>query len=282
MPLLKLNFILLLGAASAFASEPITRARYLMGTICEIHADGPEAAVTQAFEEIARIEKILSTWIPESEVSRLNRERSLPSASPELLEILNLSLQISKASAGAFDVTIKPLLDAWGIQGKGRTPTQGEIQKALSRTGWKHLRIQGRSVAFEKPGMALDFGAIGKGYALDKAALILKSHGIKEAMLNFGGQILVLGKRRVKVNDSDLDLKDQSVSVSSQEQRLHILDPRTGVPVLRQGAMAVISKNAAQADALSTAAFVLGKDKGAPLLKRFESSGIYSAKGEKQ
>jgi thiamine biosynthesis lipoprotein len=266
-PILKafLIFSSLAGPLTSAQAAPITRVQYLMGTICEISVAGLKEkalneAITAGFEEIARLESILSTYDSESEVSMLNLSGA-PASTPsstDLFSLLRQSIEISKKTGGAFDVT-------------------------LVENGYQHIALNDlrRTIQFKKEGLTLDFGGIGKGYALDKAVEVLKKRGVKSARLNFSGNILCFSGNQTHelvvladphdTNKTVLTLRinNASVSTSSQlEKRNHIVDPRLGKPAEFQGSVTVVSPTATEADALSTALLVLGPQKGLDLLTR--------------
>ena len=208
---------------AALAIVPnVERARYLMGTTCEIALSGPEAEsqIEAAFAEAKRIELMLSTWIDDSELIRVNRGAQ---PSPELKALLDQALEWSQKTNGAFD-------PRWN--GKG-----------------------------------FEAGAFGKGYALDRMLALTRG----DAMINFGGQIIVRGAHEVTIaSPTDrrkpiftLTLTNASLSTSSQsEQPGHIIDPRTHQSVSGRGSVSVIANDALTADILSTALFVMGEDEG--------------------
>ena len=246
-----------------------TRARYLMGTVCEITAHGPgaEAGLEATFSEIERIESILSTYRDRSELSRLNREASPRPlrVSRTLWDALSRAVRLSRASSGAFDPTFA-------------SPPRS---RGFDRI---HMHPRTRSVRLD-PGTIVRLDAFAKGYALDRAAALLRAKGVDSALLNFGGQILALGSppkasawpvdlappdcpprgdprispARCGRPSLKLFLKDASISTSgSSEQGDHIVDPATGGRVRRKSSLAVVSPSAADADAWSTALFVRG------------------------
>lgn len=291
--------LLILGAMPALSAE-VARIQYLMGTLCEIRALGKDKgkvnqAVNRAFEDMTKLEVILSTYRLESEASRLNRA-SVGSSQPtsiDLMAILRLSQLYAQQTGGSFDVTVGPLLKVWGIQKEGRIPNDQEITSTLGSVGFRYLELneEHQTVRLLKPGMALDFGGIGKGHALDRAGEILKTSGVDCALLNFGGNILAIGtppsKKTwiVEISDpanpsaslADLEIANASVSTSSQIERLknakgkrvgHIVDPRSGKPVEFEGSVTVVAPTAAQADALSTALLVMGTDLGLAFIEK--------------
>jgi thiamine biosynthesis lipoprotein len=268
-----------------------------MGTFVEVVSPDKEAPKI-VFAEIRRIENLLSSYKPESEVSRLNAAGELK-VSPETFWIIKRSCEFSRASAGAFDITVAPLVDLWGFSNKNfRIPQEEEIKKVLLRVGWEKIVLQEKDnvVKFSLPGMKIDLGAIAKGYALDCAARKLKARGIKNCLINAGGQVYALGDKsgvpwRIGIRDprkkeirETLKLKNRSASTSGDYEQFfikdggryaHIIDPKTGRPA-RSGiiSVTVIAPEATSADALSTAMFVLGKEKAQALAKRFSQTEI--------
>jgi thiamine biosynthesis lipoprotein len=273
----------------------------MMGTFVEVVSADKQAAPL-VFAEIKRIEALLSKYDPQSEISRLNKEGKLK-ASPQTWYILEKSWEFWVASDGAFDVTVGPLVDLWGFTDKQyRVPKDEEIKTALRRVGMDKISFDERNnvVKFNVPGMEIDLGAIAKGYATDCAAKKLKEAGIKSCLINAGGQIYALGDKfgqpwtiairdpRAKSTLSTLELKDQAVSTSGDYEQYffkgdrrysHIFNPKTGYPQ-ESGiiSVTVIAPDGLTADALSTAIFVLGKDQGQELVKRFPgaSAQIFS------
>ena len=204
------------------------RARYQMGTVCEITADKPEQ-IEAAFAEAARIERMLSTWTEESELSRVNRGEIEPSL--ELRTLLDRTVRWTERTNRAFDARIRHLI----------------VTKDSGRAA----------------GGGFEEGAFGKGYALDRMLPLIAG----DALINFGGQILVRGAHGVSVadpNDRDrpvltFTLADASLSTSAGG---HILDPRTGASLPGRGSVSVIAGDALSADILSTALYVMGHDEG--------------------
>ena len=283
------------------AGEPqlFTRAQYLMGTLCELRVYAPDRAqadraMSRAFAEVARLEAIFSTFQPNSDVSRLNRAAAgeAVAVSPELIELLAKSREVSAAARGAFDVTVGPLIGLWRHAAETDTlPSPEALAAAGERVGMRHLAVAGETVCRLREGVEVNFGAIGKGYALDRAAGVLRAEGVSGALLNFGGQVLVAGLPpdqpywTVEVRDphdpwnparrlTELRLAAGSIATSADYARgmtvagrpySHILDPRTGAPAAGLRSVTVIAPTATEADALSTALFVLGPQEGQEL-----------------
>ncbi len=271
-----------------------------MGTTVEIHLyastrERAAALFEAAFQEIERVEQALSTYRPTSEMSRINANaaRGPVVTDPEVLTLLDEALDYSLRTDGAFDITVGALVNAWGFfRGHGRYPTADELSRALARVGWRNVILDraARTVQFRKPGIALDLGGIGKGFALDRAALILRRHGVTAALLGAGqSSYFAIGAPpdtdgwRVVVPDPDdprrslstVWLRDRSLSTSGNAQKSfefdgkrysHIIDPRTGEPVTGMTQVTVIARTALESDALATALFVLGADRATAVL----------------
>ena len=267
--------------------------RIMMGTIIEVTSPHKEAAGV-VFDELERLERLLSKYKPESEVSQLNKLGKLK-VSPETFYILKKSKEIWQLSSGAFDVTVAPLVDLWGFTNKNFTvPADEKIKNILNLIGSDKILLQNNEnvVVFKFPGMKIDLGAIAKGYAVDCAVKKLKEKGIDSCLINAGGQVYCLGKKfglpwkvaikgaRGKGLAGFLELTDRSVATSGDYEQYfikdnkryaHILNPETGYPA-DSGIMAVtvIAPDGLTSDALATAIFVLGKDKGEKLANKFK------------
>jgi thiamine biosynthesis lipoprotein len=272
-----------------------------MGTTVQIYLYAPTrdraaALLEAAYEEIERVEAALSTYRPTSEISRLNttaaREQVI--TDPEVLDLIYQALGYSRLTGGAFDVTVGPLVKAWGFfRNVGHYPSPAELSEARARVGWEHVALDAgdRSIRFQIPGLELDLGGIGKGFALDCAARTLRRHGVKRALLGAGQSSYVAigappGARGwlITVPSPDdparpmstVPLRDQSLSTSGSNQQYfeldgrrygHIIDPRTGQPVTGMIQVTVTAPTATDSDALSTALFVLGPERAAALIE---------------
>jgi len=263
-----------------------------MGTFVEVSSYDAKAAGI-VFARIKRVESLLSKYDPASEISRLNREGKAK-VSCETFFIINKARDFWILSKGAFDVTVGPLLDIWGFTDKKyHVPEEAEIKKALGRVGFDKVLLNPaeNTVEFKVPGMKIDLGGIAKGYALDCAVEKLRQAGIRDCLINAGGQIYCLGDNsgslwKIAVKDPRknnfdqyLRLKDCSVATSGDYEQYftidnrrfsHIFDPRTGRPVMTGiRSVTVVARDGLTADALSTAVFVLGKEKGKALISTF-------------
>lgn len=272
------------------SSGPRVRSRLLMGTTLEIAALGPEvasldAAINGTFEEVARIESLLSTYLPESEISRLNRNgaREAVALSPEVYELLLRCRAMTHESEGVFDVTAEPLIRLWSeAESSQRLPSADAIATARERVGIHHVEfLDNHRVRFTREGVNINLGAIGKGYAMDRAEARLRALGVHQALLNFGGQILAMdppdgqsgwtvGIRRPSGGNSLLGsvvLANQALATSADDQRgmriggrvySHIIDARTGYPADALACATVLARSGEEADAWSTALFGIG------------------------
>jgi FAD:protein FMN transferase len=284
-------------AASPAQGAPTRRCQLLMGTTLTITLDAPgdarsDACLQAAFDEVRRLDGLLSDWDPASELNGLNRS-SDAAVGPELEEVLGLSLEIAAQSEGAFDPSVGPLVLLWReARTKLALPEPAACAQARERVGWKAVELDhaAHRARLAKPGMALDLGGIGKGFALERAAAILRAQGYPRALLDFGGQLLALdappGKSGwpVRVRDPrdpehtlfELTLHAASLSTTSDDQQgwvlggqrySHVFDPRRGAPVEGRACACVLAPEAARADAWSTALYVLGSP-GLPLAER--------------
>jgi thiamine biosynthesis lipoprotein len=269
----------------------------LMGTYVEVISPDSRAPAI-VFSEIRRIEGMLSKYRAESEVSQLNKNGQVK-ASPEMFYILEKSVGFWELSGGAFDVTVGPLMDLWGFTKKEfRQPSDGDIQQVLKIIGSNKIILnkQDYVVKFMLPGMRIDLGAIGKGFAVDCAVRKLKDAGITSCLINAGGQIFGLGDKfgrpwKVAIRSPRgegiigyLEIKDQAVSTSGDYEQYfekdkrrfsHIMNPHTGYPEESKIISAtVIAGDGLTADALSTSIVVLGKDKGLALGKKLPGVSI--------
>lgn len=271
----------------------------VMGTVVEItvaHRSEPlaRAAIKEAIGELQRIDELMSLSKPGSLVSRINREGSTKQVvvPPELFRLLGDAIAISKASGGAFDVTVRPLVELWGFERGGSVPPSDLLTSKLTAVGYRSLILGEKvlSVGFAKPGMGLDLGAIAKGWAVDRAIEKLEARGIRNAIIDAGGDLRILGGRpgkqfwRIGVQHprepgallATFELRDTAIVTSGDYERFfladgvryhHILDPETGEPARGCQSVTVLAATASEADACATAAFVLGPVRGLAFLR---------------
>ncbi|MEP7027423.1 MAG: FAD:protein FMN transferase [Candidatus Eisenbacteria bacterium] len=273
----------------------VERERVLMGTRCSIVLQGGdqaalETAATAAFETIARLEDVASNWRDDSELSRFARASGAGGAvvvSPDLFDVLARATAWSRRSGGAFDATVEPLTRAYDLRGVGRLPSEAKRAAAarLVRGAEVALDAEARTVTLPARGMAFDLGGIAKGWALDRAVETLRTRGVTRALLNFGGQVYALGAPvgadgwAVEIASPldraqgvvSLQLRDRSLATSAASEHAlpagggsinHILDPRSGRPAEAWGSASAIAATATDADAASTALYVMGAGRG--------------------
>ena len=287
----------------------LERRAYFMGTTLSIRvaaADRAEAtdAIELAFDEVARWEDRLSTWRPDTELSRLNA--ASPGApvtlSPGVTDALLEARRWSIHTEGAFDPAIGALIDAWDLRGHGAAivPSSSSVDSALAASGMRHFRVDSVVGAVTRlhPDAWLDAGAFGKGLALRAARQVIEEKGIAGAVLDFGGQILVLGSapfaepwvitvahpehRQAAVLTLRLQSGQSAATTSISERRVelagqtvgHVLDPRTGRPVAGWGSVTVVADDPLTADVLSTALFVMGPEGALRWADRYQNIGV--------
>ena len=281
---------------SCGSRKPFRETMFLMGTLVEVVAYPDTAPVREsvgrAFERMSHIETLAG---PHSETSPLAPLRKGGSVTlPEdLREVMSVALGTARRSSGAFDPTMGKVIDLWGFEGEDhRIPPSSELKTALETVGYSRIEMDSNGVVSSTGPAWLNLGGVAKGYAVDAAVNIMKKEGVKGGIVNAGGDLRVFGKRpgrkvwRVGIQDPDnpqgmagvLDLAGGSVATSGDYERYftvdgiryhHILDPKTGRPA-RSGlrSTTVITSDCVLADALATAAFVLGPAKGLDLLER--------------
>lgn len=297
---LPIVLLLLLLGALIYIRQPktdpqLSRTALVMDTLVEIRAYGDDQsvldkAISAAFDEMTRLEQLLSSHIPESEISRLSSSWKPLSLSHETIELLKLGQQIAEQSHGAFDMGLGALIKLWDIQGDSpRIPTEQELLRALKGIGPQTLTIDGLEVKKQDSQIQIDLGGIAKGYVVDRSVDILRQYGITSAAVNAGGDIRLLGDkqgqpwqigiqhpRKAEEILVTLPLKNCAVVTSGDYERFferdgvryhHIFDPASGKPARLCQSVTVIAAEAARADALATAAFVLGPQAGIKLLE---------------
>jgi thiamine biosynthesis lipoprotein len=270
---------------------------YALDTICSQQATGGDAraAVSEVAAMLARITNEMSM----NEGSDLFAVNSAAprgaQVSKETASLLQTALSLASLTDGAFDPTIGAVSSLWDISGDPRVPAADELAAAVKRVGYTGIAIDGTTVTLAQPGMMLDLGGIGKGYAADLAAAIYQKHGVKSALLNLGGNILVYGAKsdgsdfRIGLRDpygsendyfAVISAHDTSVVTSGVYERFfvsggiayhHLFDPETGYPVNNGlAAVTVVCQSSTKADALSTALFVMGLKDGLKLAETLE------------
>jgi len=281
--------LLLPGMARA---DWISREEAIMGTRCsvELWSDDPargEAAISSVFDDMRRIDRLMSTWKDDTEMSLVNREagRHPVKISEELFRLLQESVRYSELTHGAFDITYASVGYLYDFK-KGVHPDQKAIEAALPGINWRHMVLDENNftVFFQRPGMRIDLGGIAKGYSVDRGIEILQKQGITRAMVNAGGDTRIIGDRFgrpwvVGIRDPDhegrmflrIPLTDTAFSTSGDYERYfdedgkrfhHIIDPKTGDSARKCRSVTVISGTALRTDALTKSVFIMGPEEG--------------------
>lgn len=274
--------------------------KYTMGTVFEIAAydvsnkHGSEA-IEKALQEVARIDDLLSNYKRDSALSELNRSAHFHAQKvpPELYRVINEAVQFSGLTEGEFDISVGPWVDLWkGALSGGAVPSTEQQEQVRNCVGYEKIELTAPDqITFHSPCMELDLGAIGKGYAVDRAAEVLRVFGIHNALINAGGStILAMGSPPGQLAwhlhlrdpsqkvDPQVTLRDQSVSTSEQtppsllgrDSAGHIIDPTSGAPLRTDLAVSVVAKTGMASDALSTSLLLLGPQKGRALARSLE------------
>jgi thiamine biosynthesis lipoprotein len=295
----------ILASGCAWTSDPpassaiVKRSQLLMGTLVQITAIGPSdqiagLAASAGFAEIRRLEGLMSTWIPTSELSQVNAAAGMKPVrvGPESLTILLWSLKIARWTGGAFNIAIGPAVDAWSVIDEPRIPNEAELVRLKPLIDLAHIKIdeQTSSVFLTEAGMRIDVGGIGKGYAADRAVAAMKEEGATAGVVALSGDIKTFGEmpdgrpflfgiRHPRVDGALLarvDIRDEAISTAGDYERFfekdgvnyhHILDPHTLQPARGCQSVTVVAREGVVADGLDTGIFVLGPERGIELVE---------------
>lgn len=294
-----MHFLLALIAALLFAysaeAQRLERATDAMGATFSIVLYGDDQAsmnqaVDAAFNEAHRLDELLSNYRPTSEWSRINREAVAHpvEVSPELFQLLSDCLDYSRASEGTFDLTVGPLMRAWGFfGGTHHVPSTDELREARKIVGYQHIRLNAneRTVQFDRPGVEIDPGGVGKGYAVDRMVEILRARGFRSALVAASGSsIYGLGNPPDESRGWPIDiadpwdhrnnaaqvfLKDMSLSTSGAYEKSfrvaghrysHIMDPRRAAPAENAVQVTVLAPRTIDSEVWAKPYFIQGRD----------------------
>lgn len=278
----------------------VKRSQLLMGTVVFVTAVGTdESTAKQAakagLDEIRRLEELLSTWIPTSELSKVNAaagEETIQ-VSPETFEVLEQSLDMARLTNGGFNITVGPAIDLWNISEAGYFPSLEEIEAVRSRIDLSQVQLNksAHTVQLGRPGMVIDVGGIGKGFAADWAAKAMKRAGATAGVVALSGDILTFGRmpdeqrfvfgiqhpRKAQGEILGMiEMENEAVSTAGDYQRYfmkngiryhHILDPITLQPARGCQSVTIIAKAGVIADGLDTGIFVMGPEEGMALIE---------------
>ncbi|NLK26855.1 MAG: FAD:protein FMN transferase [Clostridiales bacterium] len=276
----------------------ITKSSFLLDTFVtiQIYDKQEEAILEGSMDVIRKYEKIYSRTDEDSELYQLNHGALASKGqqvSEELADLLKYSMKYSNLSEGAFDLSIAPVSSLWNFKASNPVlPSEESIKEALSYVNYKDIKIEGNKITFAKEGMAIDLGAIAKGYIADRVKDYLLGEGVKSAMINLGGNVLCVGNKPdgspfnvgIQMPYADrnetiavMEISDLSVVSSGIYERYfsldgvsyhHILNPKTGYPYdSNLISVTIISPYSVDGDGLSTSAFALGLEKGMDLIE---------------
>ncbi len=270
--------------------EPIQKqTRFLMDTYCTIQVPGGAPVrpiIAKALDRAEEIDQQFNPIDPRSPLYAFN-QKDTPITQSDIIALVQTALDVSKKTDGAFDITVFPLVELWGFDGRPGSsphlPEKKQIDACLQKVGWQNLVIEGGKLTKLKDDVKIDLGAIAKGYAVAEAVRVLTNAGIRSALVDFGGDIYALGTRHQKpwsigirkpVHDggvfAGLELSDLSIATSGNYERFfekdgvcycHIFDPKTGYPAQGIASLTVMTPDAALGDAYATALFVMGPDR---------------------
>ncbi|MGB5369076.1 MAG: FAD:protein FMN transferase [Flavobacteriaceae bacterium] len=258
--------------------------------------------IDEAVAEITRIEKLISSWDQASETSLINRNAGIQpvKVSLELFKLIERAKQISEITDGAFDISYASMDEVWKFDGSmKRMPSEEDIKKAVARVGYRKIILneQDHSVFLKQPGMKISFGAIGKGYAADKAKELLVANQVVAGIINAAGDLTTWGTKvsgekwligianplsKDKIF-SWLPIVESSVATSGNYEKYvifggkkytHIIDPRTGYPASGINSVSIFAKSAELCDALATAVFIMGKEAGISLINQLGGTEV--------
>jgi thiamine biosynthesis lipoprotein len=292
--------------ATAWGGEPapdpilVTEERALMGTQVIVKALDTDRkrldrAVSAAFDEVWRLERLMSNFMPDTELSRINQQagKAPVRVSQELFDLLKRSLEFSEITGGTFDISFASVGKLWNFR-TGLLPEPADVKAQLPFVDYRKIQLDEKETSVFLPfrQMEIGLGGIGKGYAMDRAMAVLAAHGIHNAIVMAGGDTLIRGKKgeelwRIGLRDPDkkdgvlavLPLEDQAISTSGDYERFfikdgvryhHILDPRTGYPARLCRSVTVLARDATTSDALTKGVFILGPQHGLELIKRLD------------
>src|SRR6056297_1242594 len=281
----------------------VKRTLKLMGTRFEITvvATNEEIGyinIDEAVSEIERVEKLISSWDKDSETTLINKNAGIKpvKVNRELLNLIERSIKISEITDGAFDITYASMDNIWKFDGTmDKVPTEAEIKNSVSKVGFKKIQLdaENQTVYLPEKGMKIGFGAIGKGYAADRAKELLVSKDVKGGIINASGDLTTWGTKvtgekwlvgianplsKDKVF-SWLPIIESSVATSGNYEKYieldgkkysHIIDPRTGYPTRGINSVSIFAKQAELCDALATAVFTMGRDVGLHMINQID------------
>lgn len=297
------TILFIVGTEANFAQSIYSEKIVLMGSNFEITVVAENQVqgdhyINLAISEISRIERLISSWDENSQTSLINRNAGIKpiSVDPELFSLIERSIKISNLTDGAFDISYASMDNIWTFdRSMTEMPNDQALLESVSKVGFEKIELDERNftVFLRKPGMRIGFGAIGKGYAADKAKELLLQNGVTSGIINASGDLNAWGKQpdgspwmvaivnplnKEKVF-SWLPVEDMAVVTSGNYEKFvtiegvkysHIIDPRTGMPSSGISSVTILTKSAELADALATSVYVMGVDTGLNLINQLK------------
>ncbi len=273
--------------------DMLRRTQVALGTLIEIQVRDMErkaawSAIDAAFAEVRRVDTLFSTYAEDGPVWKLNHDRDTLIEVPD--EVFALMLRcdsLTRASDGAFDIALEPLIREWGFKDQDpAVPSSEELTEALQHSGWAHVRLEQPNRVHKSADAMINFGAIAKGYAVDRAVSVLAREGVAEGLVNAGGEVRATGgdwsigiqhPRSTSELAAVIDPQGRAVATSGDYEQYfeqdgkrfhHILDPATGLPARECMSVTVLADDDVTADALATAVFVMGPRKGMEFMQQ--------------
>jgi thiamine biosynthesis lipoprotein len=281
-------------------NDTIIRSKFLLGTIVEIQIrdsdnQNADAVISDAFNEIQRIDKLLSIYDSESPVYKINNSSdSIINVDEEVFGLMQKCDSFWRLSSGSFDISIGQVISTWGFGNSNPAiPNHDEIIRALENSGWEYVEFPDKNKLKKHDGVKFDFGAVAAGYAADKAIEVIAKSGITNALVNTGGEIRgidddwTIGIQHPRIAGQiieKLKLHGKAVATSGDYEQYfeenerryhHIINPKDGFPASDCQSVTVIADNNLTADALATGIFVLGPAKGLELAESLENVEAY-------
>lgn len=283
----------------------VKRTQMQMGTLVTITSVASDRQVAQTaasagFQEIHRLERLLSTWIDSSELSLVNAAagREAVSISPDTMEVLEFSAKMARLTQGSFNILVGPVVEAWSVLDRQQVPSERTLEAVRPLTDMAALHLsQSQGTAYlARPGMRVDVGGIGKGFAADKAVEAMQRAGATAGVVALSGDIKTFGQlpsgtkfpfgiRHPRREDAVLayvELQNEAISTAGDYERYferdgvryhHILDPRTLHPARDCQSVTVVAQDGVTADGLDTGVFVMGRERGLALIERLPGVG---------
>lgn len=263
-----------------------TDTRLLMGTVIHITIIGQSpqearAAIDRSFDRMSNLESILSRFQPSSQLSQLNQKGRLIKATPALISVVQQAQELSQRSGGAFDITVKPLLDLF--ENANTLPSQSQVEAALPRVDYRNIGLDEDTISFARPDMSITLDGIAKGFIVDEGVAMLKASGLSNVLVEAGGDLMAFGEKapntpwKVGVQapraqsgnlETMFTLRNQAVATSGDYIQMftpdfsqhHIIDPRTGYSPPDFTSVSILAPTVAMADGLATTVMVMGEE----------------------